>query len=901
MMMLIHLRPGTLFTSRRTARCVLLAVVFHLLLSTAAAAPVTSWTKLISVDGDSVAISGDTLLSSTAVYVRSGNSWRLQQEFIASGGTESDMLGHAVALHENTAVVGAPERDDRGTGSGAAYVFERIGNNWVEQVKLLAADGQAQDKFGWSVAIDGDTIVIGAPLADGSADNTGAVYVFVRAGSSWQQQAKLVAVDAAEWDAFGGAVAISGDTLAIGPGSWGLGDVNAHGFVYMFTGGGGAWSQQAKLLPSTGDTSSFFGAAVALDDNTALVGAYRDDMQGQNAGLAYAFVRTAGAWTEQAKLKSSGVDAEDQFGWSVAVDDNLALIGAPESDPPVAYIFRRSGGAWSEHLGVSSADSDPADGFGSAVALDNGVAAFGARFDGLGTAIAGSAYIAVLGNFDVPSVATNISVAKVVDVARPAGGAPFEYAVTATNTAQQAVSGVAVVDLLPPELQIPAGAAAFTSQGDYDPQAGLWTIGNLPAAGEAVLTIPAVVSPSAQGSCAINYAALSGLADPNATDDNASAAVVVPGGTYAGGPRCFDLRLSVEPQLASFQDCAEPTLLITVENTGPALAVDAWVTGSPALSFSNLFGGTTSRSSVSLVVLEVGEVTQLESQLPIPQTDDVIDWNYAVNLSPYEWDINTSNNTVSGEQPVKACAVATLSFDWGTRWVYEGNSRTVTVLRRGNLQSRVVVDVRAAGGSATLGVDYLLPATKLTFNPGVESQSFTVSTVEDGNFDENSETAVIALSNPVADPGDAVFASGSNSETVTLSIRDRINLGGLYNPGPLLDAGGGGGCFIATAAYGSYLDPHVWVLRHFRDRYLVTNAPGRWFIAAYYQYSPPIADVIAANEALRFIVRLLLSPLVYAIAFPHEALAVLCMLLLMRRSARKYDKNVPDLFLGVIR
>jgi hypothetical protein len=244
-----------------------------------------------------------------------------------------------VALDGDTAVIGAYRSDDSGTTwNGAAYVFTRIGGIWAEQAKLLASDKAYRDYFGTSVALDGDTAVIGASLSDdsGTTDN-GAAYVFTRAGGIWTEQAKLLASDKAREDYFGYSVALDGDTAVIGAtgvygGTGPHSDENTNGAAYVFTRVDGIWTEQAKLLASdkAGDA---FGRSVALDGDTAVIGAFLSDDSGTTGnGAAYAFTRIGGIWTEQAKLLASDKADGDEFGSSVALDGDTAVIGASRSD-----------------------------------------------------------------------------------------------------------------------------------------------------------------------------------------------------------------------------------------------------------------------------------------------------------------------------------------------------------------------------------------------------------------------------------------------------------------------------------------------------------------------------------------------------------------------------------------
>ncbi|HSN84954.1 MAG TPA: FG-GAP repeat protein, partial [Polyangiales bacterium] len=226
-------------------------------------------------------------------------------KLVASDGAPNGFIGGAVAISGTTAVVAG---GTSGT-SEQAYVFVKDALGfWVEQQKLVAADGVAGDRFGVSVAIDGNTIVIGAERDDpndasctGSCDH-GSAYVFVRdAFGVWTQQAKLTAGDAASSDTFGCAVAVSGDTALIG--SRGDDDNgNGSGAAYVFQRSGASWLEQQKLGASDGAAADMFGAAVALDGNRAVIGAQGDDDNGSTSGAAYVFETSGGLWVEQQKL-----------------------------------------------------------------------------------------------------------------------------------------------------------------------------------------------------------------------------------------------------------------------------------------------------------------------------------------------------------------------------------------------------------------------------------------------------------------------------------------------------------------------------------------------------------------------------------------------------------------------
>ena len=328
--------------------------------------------------GISVAVDGDTAVigvsadsdnggnsGSAYVFTRDAGVWTEQQKLAASDGAAGDLFGVSVAVDGDTAVIGAFFDDDNGIKSGSAYVFTRSGTAWTQQAKLIASDGAAHDVFGESVAVDGDTAVIGARLDDDNGPASGSAYVFIRSGTTWAQQAKLAAGDAAALDRFGLSVAVDADTAVIGAH---LDDDNggASGSAYVFTRSGSAWTQQQKLTASDGAASDFFGISVAIDADTAVIGASGGDDNGAGSGSAYAFTRIGGMWSEQAKLTASDGAALDRFGFSVAVDADTAVIGARldddrGTDSGSAYVFTRSAGMWSEEAKLTPGDAEAFD------------------------------------------------------------------------------------------------------------------------------------------------------------------------------------------------------------------------------------------------------------------------------------------------------------------------------------------------------------------------------------------------------------------------------------------------------------------------------------------------------------------------------------------------------------
>ena len=208
---------------------------------------------------------------------------------VASDGEAGDQFGYSVAVDGDTAVIGA-YTDDSYTGS--AYVFTRSGTTWTQQAKLTASNRQADDWFGLSVDVDGDTAVIGAHRSDSTK---GTAYVFRRSGTAWSQEATLSASDGAAGDALGYSVSVSGDTAVIGAHG---GNAN-QGAAYVFTRSGSTWAEQTKLTRSGGAPNDYFGVSVSVDGEAAVIGAY-----GENSfsGSAYVFTRSGTTWSQEATL-----------------------------------------------------------------------------------------------------------------------------------------------------------------------------------------------------------------------------------------------------------------------------------------------------------------------------------------------------------------------------------------------------------------------------------------------------------------------------------------------------------------------------------------------------------------------------------------------------------------------
>jgi hypothetical protein len=265
---------------------------------------------------------------------------------------------------------------------GAAYLFKNNDGNWAPYAKLLPLDDDIDDRFGQSVAISGDCAVVGAWLNDACGLNAGSAYIFCRnqgGTDNWGQQAIIGAADAAKQDRFGYSVSINGEYIIVGA----IGDDSFKGSAYIFKYKNSAWTQLAKITASDGASSDKFGTSVSTDGYYAIVGARLNDQQGEDAGAAYIFEPNAidpNNWDQKTKLTASDAVANDYFGCSVAVGYGHALVGAYGNDDSgsisgSAYIFEPNEinpDNWVQSAKLTASDANAGDYFGFSVALGMG-------------------------------------------------------------------------------------------------------------------------------------------------------------------------------------------------------------------------------------------------------------------------------------------------------------------------------------------------------------------------------------------------------------------------------------------------------------------------------------------------------------------------------------------------
>lgn len=311
-----------------------------------------------------------------AVYLFENNNgdWQETQMLEPDGSRPIVSFGSGLALWQNRLAIGAQADSVQFSNDGSVYVYEHDGNQWMPSDTLTAADGKDGDRLGTSVAMWGGDIIAGAPLDDDmGTNNTGSAYIFSFNGNGWTQT-EIFAPDPDDEDRFGETVAMTGQYAMI----YSSGDDDmapASGAVYVFENTGSTWTYIQKLKASDAQQTAQFGISIAIDGNRAIIGA--DAHGGGNEGAAYLFEKTDTAgWVEVDKIVSSDLGASDFFGHAVAIQEDTLLISASGDSDNVTfggalYRFVHNGTTWDE-MKIVPSDVAMSDFFGTAVALDSG-------------------------------------------------------------------------------------------------------------------------------------------------------------------------------------------------------------------------------------------------------------------------------------------------------------------------------------------------------------------------------------------------------------------------------------------------------------------------------------------------------------------------------------------------
>ena len=399
------------------------------------------------------------------VYKRSGTSWAQEAYIKASNNAASDSFGASVSIDVDTIAVGATGEDsgtiaiingmtsssnDNSSASGAAYVYKRYGNFWVQEayIKAANANGDNDSNFGYSVSIDGDTLAVSAINEDSvwdnitngtsasdnnSSSNSGAVYVYKRTGSNWAQEAYIKAANSDNDSNFGFSVSLDGDTIVVGApyedsdlttitnGTTANDNVTSanSGAVYVYKRTGSNWAQEAYIKASNNSAGDRFGYSVSIENDTLVVGAYLEssdqrtitngttaastDNSMAGTGAVYVYKRSGSTWTQQAYIKAVNSNVNDNFGRRVSLDNDTIVVGAHLEDSSettvtngttaasdndksasgAVYVFtRNSSDIWTQDAYIKASNNDINDNFGDVVSIDGNTIAVGVQLEG---------------------------------------------------------------------------------------------------------------------------------------------------------------------------------------------------------------------------------------------------------------------------------------------------------------------------------------------------------------------------------------------------------------------------------------------------------------------------------------------------------------------------------------
>ncbi len=365
--------------------------------------------------GTSVAIDGDTLVAgapgarnangnpvgSAYVYVQIEGEWVFQARLWPDEDQLNSQFGSAVAISDNTIVIGSWSHDvGSDLSRGAAYVFVRTSSSWLLQQKLFAIDEAAGGRFGQSVAIDGDRVVVGAMEAPVRGIRRGSAYVYLRTGE-WIAEAQLEDVDGTFGDRFGFSSDIDGDTIVVGATATGLGKEFGFGGVCVFRRINEVWTRETRILPSNGQQDGRFGSSVSLQGDRVAIGAYNEFVTGStHRGAAYLYERNGGLWSQSRKFVLADQDTGNMFGSTIGLDGNRIIIGEHNSRvngrdrQGAAYVYKLEMGEWMFQSKLVASNGLAADLFATGVAIDQNkflVGAPGVDRNGIGAQ--GGAYL----------------------------------------------------------------------------------------------------------------------------------------------------------------------------------------------------------------------------------------------------------------------------------------------------------------------------------------------------------------------------------------------------------------------------------------------------------------------------------------------------------------------------
>jgi hypothetical protein len=351
--------------------------------------------SLFDLFGWSVSISGDYAIvgakdddpasdqfsrnGSATIYHYNGAIWEAMQKLTDSASERSDFFGQSVSISNNFAIVGIPGDD---TAQGSVNIYELSAGSWVLTQKLIAANGDLLDNFGISVCISGNRIIVGAYSDDiGANANQGSANIYQYNGNRWVLMQKITDILGAAGDNFGESVSISGNFAIVGAPNDDAGANVDQGSVSIFQYDGSNWVLLQRITDVNGEATDNFGNSVSISGNNAIVGAYLDDV-GANGfqGSASIYELKNGSWLLMQKLTDGGGSANDNFGTSVSISGNYALVGSSGgtfgANQGSASIYLRIGNGWGKLQHVTDPMANPTDAFGHSAAIDSGTKRF---------------------------------------------------------------------------------------------------------------------------------------------------------------------------------------------------------------------------------------------------------------------------------------------------------------------------------------------------------------------------------------------------------------------------------------------------------------------------------------------------------------------------------------------
>jgi FG-GAP repeat len=327
------------------------------------------------------------------IFKRTGTTWIDQGILVAPDGISGDLFGRSVAISGEYVIVGAYNKDvGANAKQGRAYIFKRSGNTWNLEANITGNDGATEDNFGFAVSISNDYAVVSSVGKDvGSNIDQGKIYIYKRSGSTWTLHNFFTASDGAGGDRFGISLAMSNYYFMVGANQKDIGSNIDQGKAYVYKRTGTTWAQQYAIVSSDGAANDFFGSSVSITEDYAIVGAYAKNVgSNSNQGKVYIFKRSGPYWIEQVGIVANDANSSDYFGGAVSINGDYAVVGAygkavdNNFNQGKVYIFNRVGLLWIQQAGISSSDGSASNQFGNAVSISGNHIIVGAPFKNVG-------------------------------------------------------------------------------------------------------------------------------------------------------------------------------------------------------------------------------------------------------------------------------------------------------------------------------------------------------------------------------------------------------------------------------------------------------------------------------------------------------------------------------------